>query len=112
MVNRQREVWPEITLVVPFQGNIDGKGLEPSAVDNVCLFLGFIFLGVCIYRKALTVPLWLVCVTGWKLSLRRKKRCSPEGGNLRAFLLSSKGRERRVVADWEGKVLGEGSRGV
>lgn len=112
MVNRQREVWPEITLVVTFQGDTDGKGLEPSAADNVCIFLGFVFLGVCTYRNALTVPLWLVCFAGWKLSLRRKKRRSPEGGNLRALLLSSAGRERRVVADWEGKVLREGSWGV
>ena len=43
-------------LIVPFQGDIDGKGLKPSALDNVlCVFLGFIFLGICIYGSVLCV---------------------------------------------------------
>ena len=43
-------------LIVTFQGDIDGKGLKPSALDNVlCVFLGFIFLGICIYGSVLCV---------------------------------------------------------
>lgn len=102
-VNRQREVRGEMMLVVTFQGDIDGNGLEPSAVDNaLCIFLGFLFLGVCIYKNVLTVPLWLVCFTRCKLSLGRKKRC-PEGGSLNDVSCVSKGRERRVTADWRGR---------
>lgn len=50
------QFWWEMMLIVPFQGDIDGKGLKPSALDNVlCVFLGFIFLGICIYGSVLCV---------------------------------------------------------
>lgn len=50
------QFWQEMMLVVTFQGDIDGKGLKPSAVDDdLCVFLGFIFLGICIYGSVLCV---------------------------------------------------------
>lgn len=74
-------------------GDIDGKGLEPSSLDNIlCIFLGFGFLGMYIHENLLSV--WFVCFTRCKLYLSRKKS-GPEGRHLNTVSILKGKREAK-----------------
>lgn len=93
LVNRQREVWPEITLVVTFQGDTDGKGLEPSAAGNVCIFWA-LFSWVCAHTETLQLyPCGLRASLDGSCPSGRRKRRSLKEETSQGLLLSSAGRE-------------------